>query len=1397
MKDSVNNEAETPAVPEEAPAHAATSAQEGNSAVASGPQSVPPIDSPASAHPVPVVMQRQPAAAAPATVNTPPAQAPATSNPAPVSQPAAQPAPVSEPQTPAAQPSQPAPQAQAAPTAEQAPVPATAAPAPTQTPAADTLANDAILASPTPVDSDPPPLVDVPPLSAIAPASGGPTTLAVEPGSHLPPPRPQASSPVQAAAPPQTEPTPQPAVAQPAPAAETPSPQVQTQLASEPQPTPAAQPVSQAQPAPAAQPISEPQPASEAQPAVEAQPVSEPQPVVELPPVEERLPAANPPRPETQSAAEPPPKPMPAPEATAEPKLAEIKPPSQPEPYAETGPELAAKKEAPGEPAKENQPKVEPLPELTPLSMKPLPASAAEGLTLGRDEMEIPLPESDGSDPAKKEEPSVEASAGTDKTEDSPPAAVPSKEDPPVDGKEPTLPILLTPTAGNSAPDSKENADSKSDDSAKTTQAKSAPAPKKADSVDDIIQELTSKTTLKAPTKRAPRKKVESKLENYVKNEFFVSEGAEDPWILPAAAAAGVAANHKRKATGESGKAGAWGMFTSIFFFGSIFVLGGLALTWMMRGTIAAKIEEKANRKVEEAGYFIDYSEWEYDPVRGIVLKNVTVFESETKTSPYAKIDNIGLNADFLAILRTREIAGLKKTISFRDSNLTLFDQDEVVANLSRLRGALELSPGLLDMDSLKGRIEGVRFDVGGTIRFPESEPAEVSHWQTRPEPSSLPTSEPGTNSSGSVIIQDDMEVELDPTSGNSKPSKSELLRPSFAPRDDIGAPRAIPVLPSESSDPGKSEAPAPEEPTPLVPETTAPPAAVTEEPVPQPEPPAISSPPISPPPIAPPPIAPPPIDPIIDPGTNEAAKEDDPSVPSSEPLASESGNRELKGLPSLAFLRDLIPLFQVKSEGPSPVFTSRFEVDRNPGREKLQADGRLTGSQITFRNSALEGIPFHSIDLPYSYDHSGPILTLQEFSIGHEEGTVSGNIGIDLARKLLNLQSVRSSIDLFAFFTKLKPDLEESLRSFRFLDAPEIFIPQGQLPWEEPMAGQFNFTYEQWAGLVWTIGGKQLPVREIRGAGKLSNSLISLDSLHAKVLDGPTYVEGSLRLAKPDYPFNGSIKVRAMPVASLAKFAGVEGKYLNGLLNLDYQGSITSTLAKMGGTGAVELKDGQLYKVPVIGPIQRLLGSAIPVFGPKDDSALTGNFIVDSGILMTSDLLVRSDGTRIAVKGQADLTQLMTDFTATANLDGPLGVATGLTGEKIEIEGRGPLKNPVIRLKGGALPAGFSSETVKGILGIADGSNEAMSAMMQEIAAGSGGAIGTLLKGLGGEGNRAKSGTEAATEVLRGVVIPAATPVEPVPTKGNPPPRSGASAILESVRKSQEGLQGILQKTR
>ncbi|MDF1756087.1 MAG: AsmA-like C-terminal region-containing protein [Verrucomicrobiales bacterium] len=858
----------------------------------------------------------------------------------------------------------------------------------------------------------------------------------------------------------------------------------------------------------------------------------------------------------------------------------------------------------------------------------------------------------------------------------------------------------------------------------------------------------------------------------YVKNEFFVSEGAEDPWILPAAATVGLGSNSKKRRN-LFGKVnvGIWSTFTSIFFFGTLIAIGGLAIAWSMRGAIGDKIEARLAEKVEAAGYYTSYEGWDYDPVRGLVLQGVTVFENANKVIPYAKVDNIGLNTDIMTLFKTRDPLSLKKTISFRESNLILFNEGAEVASFKKLKGSLELDQNQISLENLKGQLEDTLFEIEGDVILSDNSNT-ISLWDTEYSSSSVATS---FADSGSVLgrtskwyqsanrsvvkaaqlAQADSIILRDHNPAEVVEDIAKESKPMFAPRTDIVIPTEVidPVEEPPAAEPEVAE-PTQEEdvvevirdeieeiPMPTAPETTS---SVPDK---------------------------------IDIRSADIVSSE-PIVPSLDDdlLSSTSAGT----LPSLAFLRDITQYLKIESGGALPLLTSEIAVDLSEkDLPKIKAKGRLTGESITMKETAFAGITLKNVDAPYSYDHESGVLDLPGFTVSHGPGgNLAGSARLNLADQYIDLTEVRSSLDLIGLITALDPEMAAGFQHLTFHDSPKIHVISGRVPLANPLEGTIDFAYDQWAGITYISEGKELTIKEIRGNFKLADSTLSVPGLNAKVLDGDVAAVGKLKLNDPAYPFTGNLKVRGLPMTSIAEYADIESQYMNGSMNLDYQGTVAKEFPRMGGSGFVELEDSQLYKVPVIGPIQRLLGAAIPVFGAQNDSMVAGNFVIDTGVLMTSDLQVRSDGTKVLVKGQADLTRKLTAFSAKASLDGSLGMATGLIEEHIEVEGRGNLYSPQIRLKGGALPGGFSSEGIRNMLGITDGSAEAMQAMMQEIASGSGG-IGGLINGVGGVRVPA-SGSQPASNAQKAA--------------------GEASSILNGIKNGDtsaisSGLQGLLQK--
>ena len=287
-------------------------------------------------------------------------------------------------------------------------------------------------------------------------------------------------------------------------------------------------------------------------------------------------------------------------------------------------------------------------------------------------------------------------------------------------------------------------------------------------------------------------------------------------------------------------------------------------------------------------------------------------------------------------------------------------------------------------------------------------------------------------------------------------------------------------------------------------------------------------------------------------------------------------------------------------------------------------------------------------------------------------------------------------------------PEIEDKLAGIQMLDNPTIGAT-GSLDLNDPLASTITVDYQHWKGFTVNVDEKILPIRGINGQLILNNNEVSVSKispLRATVLDGEVVMNiNSFKLNDPTLPFRGVIEISQLPVNKAAFFITGQSSELTGLFSGTFRGKgAIHDLTQLNGSGDLKIDGGKLYKMPVIGPIQKLLATVIPIFGNRERSALTAKFDATTGIIITNDLLIRSDGTKVKVSGSVDLTKQTTKFNAKANLDGPLGLATGLAAEMLTIEGSGTINEPNIRLAG--VPEGLSGlageglEAVENLLG-------------------------------------------------------------------------------------------------
>ncbi|MBJ06215.1 MAG: hypothetical protein CMO40_03725 [Verrucomicrobiaceae bacterium] len=135
----------------------------------------------------------------------------------------------------------------------------------------------------------------------------------------------------------------------------------------------------------------------------------------------------------------------------------------------------------------------------------------------------------------------------------------------------------------------------------------------------------------------------------------------------------------------------------------------------------------------------------------------------------------------------------------------------------------------------------------------------------------------------------------------------------------------------------------------------------------------------------------------------------------------------------------------------------------------------------------------------------------------------------------------------------------------------------------------------------------------------------------------------------------------------------------ITGRIDLTTRAGQTETL---NGQGVIGLRDGQLFNVPVFGPLSLPLGTVLGrTFSHEQARDASATFVFKNGTAFTKDFLTSTPSTTFVGEGSINLVEKKVDLTMRMNARGLLGLVTlPITPLKgfFQFRGQGPIKKPV-----------------------------------------------------------------------------------------------------------------------
>jgi hypothetical protein len=330
--------------------------------------------------------------------------------------------------------------------------------------------------------------------------------------------------------------------------------------------------------------------------------------------------------------------------------------------------------------------------------------------------------------------------------------------------------------------------------------------------------------------------------------------------------------------------------------------------------------------------------------------------------------------------------------------------------------------------------------------------------------------------------------------------------------------------------------------------------------------------------------------------------------------------------------------------------------------------DGTIALERTRFRgvwmNSATAQLRFG--DGAFTYDN---------FRVTRDEGTGSGTFTYDFKNHEVRIANIKSSLRPAEAIFWIDPDLWKTVTPYKFREPPNI-TASGLYQFHGGKNTRLDINVDGPSGMEYVFLGKPLPFDRISAKLVFTNDRLQIIDLKGALFSGTTRGGADISLAKNDPRYTANISVNAIDFPRLTdlyyQYETARGQ-LKGSYNFSGVGSNART---MRGTGKVEVTDGDVFAIPVFGPLSGILNSLVPGTGYSIARKVTANFTIKDGVIHTDDFAAA--GKLFSMLGYGDIHFLddKLDFNLRMSANGP-GVLLTPMYKLFEYTGEGSLNHP------------------------------------------------------------------------------------------------------------------------
>jgi hypothetical protein len=340
--------------------------------------------------------------------------------------------------------------------------------------------------------------------------------------------------------------------------------------------------------------------------------------------------------------------------------------------------------------------------------------------------------------------------------------------------------------------------------------------------------------------------------------------------------------------------------------------------------------------------------------------------------------------------------------------------------------------------------------------------------------------------------------------------------------------------------------------------------------------------------------------------------------------------------------------------------------TDRNPA--SWQGDGTLVLGRTRFRGTWMNGANAR-------IRFADGAITCEDLHVTRDEGSGSGSFTYDFKKHEVRLSNIRSSLTPAEAIFWIDPKTWKTVVPYKFRHPPNVSAT-GVYQFRGGKNTHLEIKVDGASGMDYVFLGKTLPFDRVSARLLFTNDRLQITDVRADILAGTLHGNTDISLARNDPKYRATLSVSDINFPRLTDLY-YNYKTAQGLLRGTYEFTgLGSDWRTMRGNGKVEVSNGDVFAIPIFGPLSGILNKIVPGSGYSIARKASAEFKVENGIIHTEDF--EAAGALFSMLGHGDIHFLddKLDFNLRLDMRGPGLLLTPMY-KLFEYAGTGSLKKP------------------------------------------------------------------------------------------------------------------------